>query len=98
MTTLIVGGDHVDTYRAFLSASGYGPVMHLKGRKPRECDQALPRHTRLVVIMVDQVSHGLALRMRRAANAQNLPVVFTKRSISQLNKALDRMKRGGLVQ
>lgn len=92
MTTLIVGGDRVDTYSDFLSANGFGPVLHWRGRKAGECHRTIPRRTRLVVIMVDQVSHGLAIKMRRTADEMNLPVVFTKRSVSQLGKALDRVK------
>lgn len=90
MTTLIVGGDHIDTYRDFLSENGYGPVLHWKGRKPGERLRSIPRRTRLVVIMVDQVSHSLAIKMRRTASELDLPVVFTKRSINQLGKALER--------
>ena len=92
MTTLIVGGDRVETYRDFLYENGFGPVLHWQGRKSGECHRLIPSKTRLVVIMVDQVSHGLAIKMRRTADELNLPVVFTKRSISQLGKALDRVR------
>ena len=91
MTTLIVGGDRIDTYSDSLSENGFGPVLHWKGRKQSECHRMIPRRTRLVVIMVDQVGHGLAIKMRRTADELDLPVVFTKRSISQLGKALDRI-------
>lgn len=62
MTTLIVGGDRIDTYSDFLSENGFGPVLHWKGRKQSECHRMIPRKTRLVAIVVDQVSHGLTIR------------------------------------
>lgn len=98
MTTLVVGGDHIDRYREFLAANGFGPVLHWQGRKPAECHRTFPRQTRLVVIMVDQISHGLAIKMRRIAGEQELPVIFTKRSIGQLGAALHRLSGSSPVR
>jgi len=38
--------------------------------------------------MVDQVSHGLARKIRRVADAMAVPVVFSKRSVGKLSSAL----------
>lgn len=35
MSTLIVGGDRVNTYKDFLLAQGFGPVLHWNGRKKK---------------------------------------------------------------
>ncbi|MFZ4538797.1 DUF2325 domain-containing protein [Propionivibrio sp.] len=92
MTTLIVGGDRVNSYKDFLQAQGFGPVLHWTGRKNSECHRTIPSGTRLVVIMVDQVNHGLATKMRRVAEELDLPVVFSRRSIGQLDQAIARFK------
>lgn len=92
MTTLIVGGDRVNTYKDYLQAQGFGPVLHWNGRKNSECHRTIPASIRLVVIMVDQVNHGMALKMRRAADELDLPVVFSRRSIGQLGLAITRFK------
>ena len=92
MTTLIVGGDRVNTYKDFLQAQGFGPVLHWNGRKNSACHRTIPVGTRLVVIMVDQVNHGLASKMRRVAEELALPVIFSRRSIGQLDQVIARLK------
>ncbi|MBN9424379.1 MAG: hypothetical protein BGO63_00470 [Candidatus Accumulibacter sp. 66-26] len=94
MSTLIVGGDRVATYKDFLAAHGFGPVHHWNGRRNSECHRSIPVGTRLVVIMIDQVNHSLATKMRRVADELALPVVFSRRSIGQLGQAITRVKHG----
>ena len=89
MAALIVGGDRVSaSYREFLAASGFGPVRHWSGRKPGECHRQIPADTRLVVLLVDQLNHGLARKVRREASERAVPVIFCKRCIGQLSEAL----------
>lgn len=88
MSALIVGGDRVASYRDFLVDCGYLPVRHWSGRNHSECHRTIPRDTRVVVVMVDQVNHGLARKIRRAADEMAVPVVFSRRSIGQLSEAL----------
>ncbi|MFT3850229.1 MAG: DUF2325 domain-containing protein [Propionivibrio sp.] len=92
MSTLVVGGDRIHSYKEFLQEQGLGPVMHWNGRRNSECHRTIPSGTRLVVILVDQVNHGLANKMRRAADELDLPVVFSRRSIGQLGQALSRAR------
>ena len=92
MKALIVGGDHVNTYKNFLLLQGYGAVLHWPGRKNNECHRPIPANTGLMVIMVDQISHQLASKMRRAAVDLDLPVVFSRRSIGQLDQAFARFR------
>ena len=92
MSTLIVGGDRINTYKTFLLERGFGPVQHWNGRKNSECHRMIPASTRLVVILVDQVNHMLAIKLRRVADDLDLPVVFSRRSIGQLDQAISRFK------
>lgn len=93
MSTLIVGGDRVNTYKDYLLAQGFGPVLHWNGRKNSACHRTIPSGTRLLVIMVDQVNHGLATKIRRVADELDLPVVFSRRSIGQLGEAISRFRK-----
>ena len=68
MSTLIVGGDRVNTYRGYLLSRGFGPVLHWNGRKNSACHRTIPSGIRLLVIMVDQVNHGLTGKVRRVAD------------------------------
>jgi len=92
MSTLIVGGDRINTYKDYLLSQGFGPVLHWNGRKNSACHRTIPAGTRLLVIMVDQVNHGLATKMRRVADELDLPVVFSRRSIGQLDEVISRLK------
>jgi len=88
MSALIVGGDRVGPYRDYLVGQGFGPVRHWTGRKQSECHRSIPVDTRVVVVMVDFINHGLARKIRRAADDMAVPVVFSRRSIGQLSSAL----------
>jgi len=88
MSALIVGGDRIHTYRDFLASQGFFPVHHWSGRKPSACHRQIPCDTRLIVVLVDQVNHGLARKIRRAAEDRAVPVVFSRRSLGQLGEVL----------
>lgn len=92
MSALIVGGDRVGTYKEYLVEQGFGPIVHWNGRNGSECHRKIPSRIRLVVILVDQVNHRLALKIRRVANDLELPVVFSRRSILQLDQAIARFR------
>ena len=93
MSVLIVGGDRVNTYKEYLQTQGLGPVLHWNGRKNSDCHRSLPASTRLVVILVDQINHMLAIKLRRSADDLDLPVVFSRRSIGQLDQLISRFKQ-----
>ena len=88
-SVLIIGGDHVERYKSFLLERGYDSVSHWDGRRKSECHRRLPQTLDLVVILVDQVSHGLLYKMRRQADDRHLPVIYTQHSVTQLAKALE---------
>lgn len=88
MSALIIGGDRIHTYRDYLSRRGFTPVLHWNGRKQSECHRQIPVGTRLVVVLVDQVNHGLARKIRREAEDRAVPVVFSRRSLGQLGEVL----------
>jgi hypothetical protein len=92
-TALIIGGDRVDRYKSYLYGRGYASVTHWDGRRNSECHRRLPQTLDLVVILIDQVSHGLLYKMRRQADERSLPVIYTQRSVTQLAKALDSKPR-----
>jgi len=88
MSALIIGGDRVAAYREYLLSQGYGTIRHWNGRKNSECHRQIPADTRLIVVLIDQVNHGLARKARRVANEMQVPVVFCRRCLGQLGEAL----------
>lgn len=91
MSALIIGGDRISTYRDFLADRGYMPVRHWNGRKQSEVHRQIPIDTRLVVVMIDQVNHNLAKKVRRAAEDRQLPVVYCRRSVGQLGSVVSAL-------
>jgi hypothetical protein len=89
MAALIVGGDRIERYRAFLHENGFPRVRHWSGRKYSDCHREIPGDTRVIVMIVDQINHGFASRIRKTADARNLPVVFCRRSMEQLRAGLE---------
>lgn len=88
MSALIVGGDRVKAYKEFLVEQGYVPVRHWTGRNSSECHRQIPVDTRLVIVMVDQINHGLAKKIKKVAYEMAVPVIFSRRSVGQLSGAL----------
>lgn len=92
MMAVIVGGDRVAPYQQYLHRNGYAPVHHWDGRRGSDSRRAIPAGARLMVILVDQVNHGLASKMRRLARERGVPVVFCQRSLPQLAAELGLLK------
>jgi hypothetical protein len=92
MRILIVGGDRVQPIKAFLEDNGVSRVHHWSGRKGSDCHRQIPHGTRLVVIFIDYVNHGLATKIRGAAKQLNLPVVYSRRSNSAVNETVEQLR------
>jgi len=63
MSILIVGGDSAEMFRQ-QTGGGHGYVEHWSGRKKRDMAKSIPKGTEAVVVVLDRVSHGLALKGR----------------------------------
>jgi len=97
MSVLVVGGDHVESFARVLNAAGFTRLRHWSGRKAGEHHQAIPQDTELVLMVIDQLNHGLVRSVRNAAEARGLPVIYSPRSRSRLIEALQRVRRSASV-
>lgn len=95
MTVLIVGGDNVASFTQFLSHAGFSDFQHWSGRKAGDHHQRMPLDTSLVVLLVDQVNHLMATKVKDEAFARNVPVVYTPRSRARL---VEQLQRKGLLE
>ncbi|MGL4756516.1 MAG: DUF2325 domain-containing protein [Aeromonadaceae bacterium] len=91
MTVLIVGGDRVSSTVRLLAEAGFAEFAHWSGRKSGEQHQAMPQDTELVVMLIDQVGHSFAGKVRQQASAQGLPVIYAPRSRARLHTQLQRL-------
>lgn len=94
MSVLIVGGDRAAVYREQLQALGFDSFAHWSGRTGSDCHRKIPDDTRLVVVLINFVNHGLARKVRRLASEMAVEVVFG-RSISGVAEALAEQRAGG---
>lgn len=88
MTTLIIGGDHIDKIRRELAEHGLGDVEHWGGRKPAEVRREIPARVRLVVMVTDQLSHPMLYNATLKATRLGLPIIYSRRSAYELRAKL----------
>lgn len=88
MTTLVVGGDHIDAIRRELNAFGLGDVEHWVGRKPADSRRNIPDRIKLVVAVTDQLSHAMLYTATVGATRNGLPIIYTHRSGHELREKL----------
>jgi len=92
MTVLIVGGDKVQSLTRTLSEAGLAGFRHWNGRKAGDHHQIIPQDTSLILLVIDQVNHGIAARIRSEADARDIPIIFSPRSKACLSQQLERVK------
>lgn len=93
MTVLIVGGDRVSSTIRMLAEAGFEHFTHWSGRKSGEQHQDMPLDTELIVMLIDQVGHSFAGKVRQQATAQGLPVIYCPRSRARLHHQLHRLQQ-----
>lgn len=91
MSVLIVGGDKITSFTRLLGEVGYQQFHHWSGRKAGDHHQAIPQDTQLILLVIDQVNHGIASKIREQADALALPIIFSPRSKSRLFQQLARL-------
>lgn len=94
MTTLIIGGDKIDTIRRELAEHGLDNVEHWGGRKPADARRAIPARVKLVVIVTDQLNHSMLYNATIRATRLGLPIIYSRRSAHELRSKLsERFKK-----
>jgi len=86
MTVLIVGGDRIGSIAKYLALNGYNEISHWDARRNSDTHRFIPRNTRLVVVLIDYLNHGMAKRIRKDAELLGVQVLFSKNSASELSQ------------
>ncbi|WP_114637165.1 DUF2325 domain-containing protein [Polynucleobacter necessarius] len=77
MTVLIVGGDCISSITKYLAQNGYDQIQHWDARRNGDTHRYMPQNTRLVVILINFLNHGMARKIKRNAEQLGVPVLFT---------------------
>ena len=85
MTVLIVGGDRISSITKYLTQNGFNDIKHWDARRNGDTHRFMPQSTRLVVILINYLNHGMAKKIKRDAEQLGVPVLFSKNSASELS-------------
>lgn len=91
MTTLVIGGDRIDSIRRELAEHGREDIEHWGGRKPADTRRAIPARVDLVIMVTDYLSHNMLYSATVRATRLDLPIIYSRRSAVELRDKLARL-------
>lgn len=91
MTTLVIGGDRIDSIRRELAEHGREEIEHWGGRKPADTRRAIPARVDLVILVTDYLSHNMLYSATMRATRLDLPIIYSRRSAVELRDKLARL-------
>lgn len=91
MTTLVIGGDRIDSIRRELAEHGREEIEHWGGRKPADTRRAIPARVDLVILVTDYLSHNMLYSATMRATRLDLPIIYSRRSALELRDKLARL-------
>lgn len=92
MSVLVVGADYISSIESYLKSVGHDKIRHWPARNNSECHKTIPNDIELVVVLINYLNHGMARHVRKIANDRGLPMVFSRRSVPELDMALKKLK------
>jgi hypothetical protein len=90
MRATVVGGDRLGNIPALLGRHGIFVLRHVSGRDATDQRRVsrLPQGTDLLILFTDFLNHNATQGFRRAARAQTVPLIASRRSGASLARAL----------
>ena len=89
MSVFIIGGDRLGKIPRNLYQLGFEQVYHFRGRKMIAADKLnIPQEVGLVIVLTDYVNHVIVTMIKKRVREKNIPVVFAKRSWTQICRKL----------
>jgi len=82
MTILIVGADRLGNIPEQLHKEGIEEIIHWSGRKKSDLIKTIPKKVDSIILFCDFINHRLMNNIKRQAKAFNIPIVFSKRSMT----------------
>lgn len=88
MTVLLVGADNLGNIPQELEEHGCHKVIHWDARKKATAKKDIPAKTDMIVIFHDFISHSIMNTVKEKAKKLGLPIIFSKRSTSDIKEKL----------
>jgi hypothetical protein len=91
MSLMIVGADNLGSIRDNVKNLGFEEIIHLDGRKKSKFRNfEIPAETDFVLVMTDYINHAVMRKVKKAAKASEVSVIYARRSWASIYKKLER--------
>ncbi|PTV98882.1 hypothetical protein C8C76_11313 [Halanaerobium saccharolyticum] len=91
MSLMIVGADNLGSIRDNVKNLGFEEIIHLDGRnKSKFRNFEIPAETDFVLVMTDYINHAVMRKVKKAAKASEVSVIYARRSWASIYKKLER--------
>ncbi|KEZ52525.1 DUF2325 domain-containing protein [Metabacillus indicus] len=87
---LIAGGDRIEPIISKLGQQGVKVISHMDGRKPKIKLKAIPSNVDIVLILTDYINHNLSSVIKKKAQEQAIPILFSKRSWTSISTEMKK--------
>lgn len=88
MTILLLGADRLGNICDKLQLEGVDKIIHWSGRCASCKHKCLPKNVEKVIIFCDFINHPTMQNVKRQAKKNKIPVVYCKRSLSDLSASV----------
>lgn len=89
MSIVIIGADYLGGIEKNLYSLGVTELIHINGRKVANQNKiSIPKKTDFILVLTDYVNHNTAKIVRTIAKAQDVPLVYSKRSWGAVEEKL----------
>jgi hypothetical protein len=82
MAILIVGADRLGNIYEQLSGDETQEIIHWTGRSKSCVKKCIPKDVQKIIVFCDFVNHPLMKNIKKQAKKSEVPVIFSKRSLS----------------
>ena len=89
MSIVIIGADYLGGIEKNLYSLGVTELTHINGRKVANQNKInIPKKTDFVLLLTDYVNHNTAKIVKAIAKAQDVPLIYSKRSWGAVEEKL----------
>lgn len=89
MSIVIIGADYLGGIEKNLYSLGVTELTHINGRKVANQNKiSIPKKTDFVLVLTDYVNHNTAKIVKTIAKAQDVPLIYSKRSWGAVEEKL----------
>lgn len=88
MEALLIGADTLGNIPDVLSSHGIDKYTHITGRKKGMRNTVVSSNVDIVIVFTDFIEHPVLQNIKAQVKHQEIPCVFSKRSVTHLNEKL----------